>query len=590
MTMDIRRVIYALVITLVGALSLPASAAVSSDSVWSARSVTPEHRRAFDYYYLQALALKEQGAHDAALEMFEHCLSLDASSPSVLFELSTYYMFLGRKNEALQMMQRAVKEEPSNFWYRQILATAYEDNGRRSDAISVYESMAADFPANTEMYLILAGYYSEEGMYSEALSSLEAYERKEGKSEHISMQKYNVCLMMEDSLRAIEEAGKLAADYPDDLRYRVLLGDVYMHNGNFAGALEIYEKVLAAEPGNVNGQLAMVNLYKMSGNDSLFRAGLDTLLMNPRVSPAARSELMAKALPEIARDEADSIYTDNLFQRLIELPGNQLPVIVLYVQYLNIVKAGEEKIAPLLNTILQIEPENKMAQLQLLSYAIKHENYDEIISRADTAILYNPEMLQLYYYRGLASYLKKEPAKAAEVFRQGLRNRAEDTEDKLVSELFTLLGDTEHELGNQVATLEAYDSALVYNPRNIQVLNNYAYYLAQADSALDRAEEMSLITIKEEPESAIYIDTYMWVLFKQKRYEEAKAYAEKLMSADEEMNAVEYSHCGDIFYHCGDVERALDCWTEAQMRGDDSKILKRKIKKKRYIPDAKDKK
>ena len=122
------------------------------------------------------------------------------------------------------------------------------------------------------------------------------------------------------------------------------------------------------------------------------------------------------------------------------------------------------------------------------------------------------------------------------------------------------------------------------------MLNNYAYYLAQADSALDRAEEMSLITIKEEPESAIYIDTYMWVLFKQKRYEEAKAYAEKLMSTDEDMNAVEYSHCGDIFYHCGDIDRAMDCWTEAQMRGDDSKILKRKIKKQRYIPDAKNKK
>ena len=585
-----RAIILLFLLFMVGISSVPA-ASICPQAVTTAQSDDSLSRqRAFDYFYLQALSLKEQEAHDAALEMFEHCLALNPSSPAVIFELSNYYMFLGKKNEALGLMQQAVKMEPGNFWYRQILASAYEDNGRRDDAIAVYESMAADFPTNTEMYLVLAGYYSEESLYDKALAALENYERKEGKSEQISMQKYNICLMMDDSLRAVEEAGKLAADYPDDHRYRVLLGDVYMHNGNFAGAQEIYEEVLKAEPGNVNGQLAMVNLYRMSGNDSLFRASLDTLLMNPGVSPAARSELMAKALPEIARDEADSIYVGDLFQRLIELPGNQLPTMVLYAQYLSIVNAGEEQIAPLLNRILQIEPENKMAQLQLLSYAIKHENYDEIIARADTAILYNPEMLQLYYYRGLASYLKKEPAQAAEIFRQGLRNRAEDTDDKLVSELFTLLGDTEHELGNQTATLEAYDSALVYNPRNIQVLNNYAYYLAQADSALDRAEEMSLITIKEEPESAIYIETYMWVLFKQKRYEEAKAYAEKLMSTDEDMNAVEYSHCGDIFYHCGDIERAMDCWTEAQMRGDDSKILKRKIKKQRYIPDAKNKK
>ncbi len=122
------------------------------------------------------------------------------------------------------------------------------------------------------------------------------------------------------------------------------------------------------------------------------------------------------------------------------------------------------------------------------------------------------------------------------------------------------------------------------------VLNNYAYYLALDDSNLVRAEEMSYKTIKEEPENPIYVDTYMWILFKQQRYEEAKAYAEKLMLIDNEKSAVEYSHCGDIFAMCGDIERALDCWIEAQNLGDDSKILKRKIKKKRYIPDGKKKK
>ncbi len=588
--MNIRRLIYTIAIFLIGALQLPISAAVPPDSIRPAHGAAPEHRRAFDYYYLQALALREQGAHDAALEMFEHCLSLAPSSPSVLFELSTYYMFLGKKNEALQMMQRAVKEEPANFWYRQILASAYENNGQRSDAIAVYESMAADFPANSEIHLILSGYYSEEKEYDKALSALDDYERKEGKNEQISMQKYNICLLMEDSARAVEEAEKLVDANPEDLRFWVLLGDVYLHNENYSRAREIYEGVLSQEPGNTHGQLAMVNLHRMAGNDSLFRVEFENLLMNPGVSPEARSELLAKALPGMAKSDADSLYIDNLFQKLISLPGKQLPTAVLYAHYLSIVNADEEKTVPVLNRILQMEPENKMAQLKLLGYAIKHENYDEIISRADTAILYNPEMLQLYYYRGLASYLKKQPAEAAEIFRQGLKRRAEDTEEKLVSELYTLLGDTEHELGNRAATLEAYDSALVYNPRNILVLNNYAYYLAQADSALERAEEMSLITIQEEPENPIYIDTYMWVLFKQERYKEAMAYAEKLMIVNEEMSAVEYSHCGDIFARCGDIERALDCWTEAQMRGDDSKILKRKIKKKRYIPDGKKKK
>ena len=79
----------------------------------------------------------------------------------------------------------------------------------------------------------------------------------------------------------------------------------------------------------------------------------------------------------------------------------------------------------------------------------------------------------------------------------------------------------------------------------------------------------------------------MWILFMQKRYEEARAYAEKLMQTNDEMSAVEYSHCGDIYAMCGDLERAVELWTEAQKMGDESKILKRKIKKKKYIADEK---
>ena len=85
-----------------------------------------------------------------------------------------------------------------------------------------------------------------------------------------------------------------------------------------------------------------------------------------------------------------------------------------------------------------------------------------------------------------------------------------------------------------------------------------AIYLTLDGGDLERAEEMSLKTLKEEPDNPIYIDTYMWVLFMQKRYEEARAYADKLIQTNEEMSAVEYVHCGDIFAMCGDTERAVE--------------------------------
>jgi tetratricopeptide (TPR) repeat protein len=574
---------------MLGAILFPVSSALPSFDTLPTADDTLARRRAFDYYYLQALAFKEQGSHDDALEMFEHCLSIDPNSPVVLFELSNYYMFLGKKSEALALMQQAVKEEPGNFWYRHILAAAYENSGQRSKAITVYESMVKDFPSNSELSLVLSEYYVEEGMYDEAIAAINDYERKEGKNEQTSLRKYNVCTLIPDSARAINEVAKLAAEYPDNLHFKVLLGHIHEQNNNPSRAYEIYNEVLAQEPDNIDAQISLDDYYKHNGSNEQFMASLDTLIMNKKMPAEMRSELLVKVIGEIEQAGGDSLYVIDLCERILTLPTEQLPVMSVYAQYLTHKKVDEKVVTPLLHKILAKEPENRMALLQLLTYAIARLDYTEIIARCDTAIQYNPEMIQLYYYKGIACYQLKKPQEALNTYRRGLQSRSEDCDPAIVSDLYSFIGDTEHELGNMEATITAYDSALVYNPRHISVLNNYAYFLAVDGRNLERAEEMSLLTIKEEPDNHIYIDTYMWILFMQKRYEEARAYAEKLMLSDSEKSAVEYSHCGDIFAKCGDIDRAVECWREAQKLGDNSKILKRKIKKKSYIPDGKKK-
>jgi Tfp pilus assembly protein PilF len=65
---------------------------------------------------------------------------------------------------------------------------------------------------------------------------------------------------------------------------------------------------------------------------------------------------------------------------------------------------------------------------------------------------------------------------------------------------------------------------LKYNPDNIPVLNNYAYYLSLEQTDLDKAEEMSYRTIKAEPNNATYLDTYAWILFQLGQYNDALFY------------------------------------------------------------------
>jgi tetratricopeptide (TPR) repeat protein len=75
-----------------------------------------------------------------------------------------------------------------------------------------------------------------------------------------------------------------------------------------------------------------------------------------------------------------------------------------------------------------------------------------------------------------------------------------------------------------------YDRILELDPMNLGVLNNYAYHLATHKGDLQKAEWMSAITIREQPNNAMYLDTYGWVLHMQGRDDLAIFYLKRALS------------------------------------------------------------
>ncbi len=75
----------------------------------------------------------------------------------------------------------------------------------------------------------------------------------------------------------------------------------------------------------------------------------------------------------------------------------------------------------------------------------------------------------------------------------------------------------------------AYDKILAIYPGHIGILNNYAYHLATHKGDLQRAERMSEQTIREEPNNAIYLDTYGWILHLKGQDELAKFYLNRAL-------------------------------------------------------------
>ncbi len=124
--------------------------------------------------------------------------------------------------------------------------------------------------------------------------------------------------------------------------------------------------------------------------------------------------------------------------------------------------------------------------------------------------------------------------------------------DSLKSELHGAIGSVWHEQGDDRRTFDHYDIALKYNPSNVLVLNNYAYYLAVTGRELDRALGMAVRATKHEPNNPTYLDTHAWVLYRLGDYEGAKEIMRRALVLDGERSPELLRHYGDILRALGD--------------------------------------
>ena len=569
-----------LVMAMLLSVCLPAAAQMqcgTTDSVARARAV--------EYYYLQARSYMEQDSIDRCFEILEHCHALDSSSLTVMYDLSSFYAFFKKDSVVHDMLKRIVSADPSNVYYSRALVNYYVNVGNIDAAIKVYETLLDKVHSKSEIYMYLFSLYSEAGQYEKAIDVLNKLERIEGPNEDFIVNKVRLYMQLGDSAKAVAVVSDMIEEYPYELRYLTLLGNTYVALGNRDKALEAYEKVLSVNPDDLYTLASLSELYLNYGNDSLYCDNIEHFLKCEALDAQSRVNTLLQYI-EIMHPK-DSARVTGFMREMYNLPYDELDVATLYSHYLTFIKAPSDTIAPVLEKIVSLEPDNLTVIIRLLEYAIEKEDMEAIFKYSDNAQPYCPDKLEIYYYKGLASYMLDRKAESIEIYKEGLEKRADDTEPKLVSAVYALIGDTYHDLNMMDKCMEAYDSALVYDNANVGVLNNYAYFLALDNKELNRALEMSQATISMTPDDPTCIDTYAWVLFKLGRYEEAKAYAEKLLSIGSEQSSVVYHHCGDIYAKCGNMEQAVNYWIMARDAGEKSKILDKKIKKRKYYAEAK---
>ncbi|KAA6339169.1 Beta-barrel assembly-enhancing protease [termite gut metagenome] len=543
-----------------------------------------EEQRKYEYFFLEAIRLKAKGDHDAAFDLLRYCLSINPYAASALYEIAQFYFLLQQDSLGQTFLEQAVNYAPDNYWYSQTLVSVYHQKDKRAEAIALLESMTQRFPTNYELLFGLTNLYNQFNNYDMAINTMNRLEEKIGKDENLSMEKFHTYLQIYDDKKAFKEIESLTEEYPLDMRYLTILGDIYLQNGKKEEAFNTYQKVLSIEPDNYLVLSSLINFYEQTGQKEQYKVLVDSLLLNNKVPEDIKANIIRQFVIKTT-EKQDTTKLISLFDQIMEQNIDDVQIPTLYVQYLLSV-GMEDKAVTVLKTILQLDPSDTKTRTALLGHAIRKEDKEEIIKLCETGIEVSPQLIEYYYYLGVAYYQKEQLDGALEIYKKALVTINKDARPDITSDLYAMMGDMYFQKKQMPNAYLSYDSALVYNPSNIGVLNNYAYYLSLEHSDLDKAEEMSYKAIKKEPQNSTYLDTYAWILFEKKNYAEARIYIDDAMKNGGDTNDVVVEHCGDIYYMNDDKENALKYWLKAQeLGGSESKTLKEKIKQKKYISE-----
>ena len=217
-------------------------------------------RKKFDYFFLEALRLKENDKHSDAYATLEYALRIDSTSSSALSLLANYYLFLQQDSLAVDAFQKTVKYSPQTLEYKVALAEIYRETGNITEATLLYEDLVAIQSSKPELNYYLSDLYTRQNQIDKAIQSLDALENTIGTNEALSMQKIRLYLRTGQMENALNELNKLVTKYPAEVKYQMLVGDFFLENNMLEEARLQFQMVTEANPENLPAWRLLMNI------------------------------------------------------------------------------------------------------------------------------------------------------------------------------------------------------------------------------------------------------------------------------------------------------------------------------------------
>lgn len=244
------------------------------------------------------------------------------------------------------------------------------------------------------------------------------------------------------------------------------------------------------------------------------------------------------------------------------------------------------------------------AHRYLIRAITKEKKFDEALKLADNMIKAKDHWEQ----RDLKAWVLREAGRldqAAKTYEEVLEKVGKDAElkpqerDEYVKGYQYLLSNVYVDLNQVDRAADMLKALLAKEPNDPGFNNDLGYIWADHDMNLDEAEKLirkaldldrerrktnPKLNPKEDHDNGAYLDSLGWVLFKQKKYKDAKAVMLKAVEDKKSQHIEIYEHLGDVLEALGERQAALAAYHKAlEVAGDTRREQQRKVEVERKL-------
>ena len=513
---------------------------------------------------------------DRAVERYEMARAAQGEgSTEITRELADVLFQRGRMRDAIAVYRRVHEAEPEDDRVKLRLAEALIRVGDVDEAQAMLEG-SGDV-TSTVLEAMIA---SQRGDADQARSLLDQAVAQSPDHRQARMLRAQLLASQPGgSEQAVTDLTDLLADAPDDTRARTMLAELRLSRGEFDAAARQYQRILTDQPENTAARVRLVQALRLDGR---VRRALEVAEAGLRQSP--NEPAWHRAVAELAASLNDYGRAAEAWERTLALDAQ--PSDVLQYGQVLLAMNRPQRVLSLVDeypSAVADSPRLQAVRARALHATGNPGGAEQVIQRAlersgdypslsfvanQAAVILGPsatiELLEALPGAGSAAaqattgqlaMAGRQWGEAVGYFRAALDALGDDQaalRDQIHRQLATAL----HQAGEHREAAAWYEQALDATADNPQLLNNFAFLLANDLDDPQRALPYAERAAELAPGSATILDTLGWTQFQAGQPNAARQTLRR--SIDLQPLAANHYHLGCVLADVGETGRARE--------------------------------